>query len=235
MITNRQIYEWVESAIRKESRGGVFTPNEFNLRFPILVRERYDFMKEQMERTSDITEDMEQYLRSGTFQGNMNGIYAKPAGFEKHLGAQSSYLGEYRPVDLITRLEYTQLNSLTKPTTRYPVVFYEQGNLYLKPESVSVELHYMVGPIMPFLDYYYDENRNMVLMDVGDEVEEGSVELRDGAVFDNGTYISTTIESDMSDGDKIAMMYMLIKQYGASAPDNLLLEYGVTEQIKTER
>lgn len=244
ILSNSNIYNLVKGIVRKESRGGVFTPDDFNLRFPVLVRERYDYKKEQMERTSDITEDMEHYLASVVPVYNGSGEYTKPANFEKHLGAMTVYGGVYRPLDLITRMEYTQLNSLTQPTLRNPVMYYEDGKYYVKPPtSQGVQVHYMVSPTEPFLDYYYDSNRNVVFMEVGDEVAEGSVTLKSGSVFTKGdytsetvgVYTSETVECDLSDSDKIAVMYLLLKQYGVSLPDEMLLQYGMNEQIKSER
>jgi hypothetical protein len=234
MLSNENIYSLVKAIIRKESRGGVFTPDDFNLRFPVLVRERYDYKKGEMERTSDITEDMEHYLASSTPVYNSGGTYTKPTNFEKHLGAMTVYGGVYRPLDLITRMEYTQLNSLTQPTLRNPVMYYENGVYHVKPPtSQGVQIHYMVSPVEPFLDYYYDSNRNIVFLEVDYKVEiVAPAEYRDGTT---GTKISTTVECDLADSDKVAVMYMLLKQYGVSLPDEMLLQYGMNEQLKSER
>ena len=234
ILSNENIYNLVKAIIRKESRGGVFTPDDFNLRFPVLVRERYDYKKGEMERTSDITEDMEHYLASVTPVYAGSGQYAKPANFEKHLGAMAVSNGVYRHLDLITRMEYTQLNSLTQPTLRNPVMYYENGYCYVKPPtSQGVQIHYMVSPVEPFLDYYYDSNRNIVFLAVDATVNIVAPALyRDGTT---GNKTSTTIECDLSDSDKIAVMYMLLKQYGVSLPDEMLLQYGMNEQMKAEQ
>ena len=236
ILSNENIYSLVKAIIRKESRGGVFTPDDFNLRFPVLVRERYDYKKGEMERTSDITEDMEHYLASSTPVYNSGGTYTKPTNFEKHLGAMTVYGGVYRPLDLITRMEYTQLNSLTQPTLRNPVMYYENGVYHVKPPtSQGVQIHYMVSPAEPFLDYYYDSNRNIVFMAVDATLAEGAGTLKTGSVFTDGEYTSETVECDLADSDKIAVMYMLLKQYGVSLPDEMLLQYGMNEQLKSER
>lgn len=236
ILSNENIYNLVKGIIRKESRGGVFTPDDFNLRFPTLVRERYDYKKREMERTSDITEDMEHYLASVTPVYAGSGQYAKPANFEKHLGAMAVVNGTYRHLDLITRMEYTQLNSLTQPTLRHPVMYYENGYYYVKPPtSQGVQIHYMVSPVEPFLDYYTDNERNIVFLVTGAKIDEGVGTLKTGSSFTLGSYTSETVECDLSSSDKIAVMYMLLKQYGVSLPDEMLLQYGMNEQMKAEQ
>jgi hypothetical protein len=91
----------------------------------------------------------------------------------------------------------------------------------------------MVSPAVPFLDYYIDANKNIVYLSEDQEVEVGS-----GMVFRDNyaglTYTSETVECDMSDSDKLAVMYSMLKSCGVSLPDDVLLQYGMNEQVKSE-
>ena len=240
ILTNKNIYLLLQRILRKESRGNVVSVDDFNRLFPVKVRERFENRKKEMERTSDITEDLERYIRVETLSESGDGRYAKPDGnggeeFVKHLGALKPNGDSYLPVDLITKLEYTSMTSLTKPTERYPVVFYEEGQLVVRPSSVNVEVHYMVAPNVPFLDYHY-RNMNIVYLDEGDEVVDDGVNvLKEGSSFPEGNYISETVDSDMSDNDKLAVLYTMLAEYGVTLPDETAIQYGLSREAKHEQ
>ena len=231
ILTNEGIYNYVRTVLRKDTRGGSFTVDEFNRIYPILVQERFITRKKEMERTSDITEPLERYSRSVVFSGSPS--YLIPEGWAKHLGAVSSATGVDREVDYVTKMEFTKSSALTRPTKRDAVMYYEDGKVHVKPEKQNITLHYLVSPNVPFLDYYYNANRNLVFLGEGAAQSiESPAEYRDGTT---GLKTSITKECDMSVEDKIAIVYMMLKQRGVSIPDDILLQYGMNEQLKTEK
>jgi hypothetical protein len=235
----KEMINTIYAVLRKEERGGVFTPDDFNRYVGMFARQEYDYQKEQMERTETITTAMERYVRKviRTPHGSLSYNYnTKPSSFEKHLSALALYNGTYsRKIDLVTEMEFEGRvgDALTQPTSRNPVIYYVGGYEYVFP-NVGYTLTYMVSPAVPFLDYYYDSNRRIQYLDFEQSHTLGVGEIyRDGT--DSGNVTSDTIELDMDEGMQINVMNRILRVLGVSVPNEGVFHYGSQETIKSER
>lgn len=229
----------IYAVLRKEERGGVFTADDFNRYVSMFSRRVYDEWKGEMERTGTVTESMERYIRmsinSAYGNDSLYNIVVQPEGFEKHLSAMGEYNGyKNRKIDLVTQLEFQERvgDYLTQPTIKNPLMKYQEGFVYVYP-NVAFDLVYMVSPEIPFLDYYYDTNRNIQYMDEGDSVTiTTGMEYRDGTT--SGVKESQTVEMDLDEGGQIDVMNRMLRLLGVVIPNEGVFHYSTQEEVKNK-
>lgn len=231
-MLNRDILQSIYRVVRKEARGGVITPDDFNRMLAQETIKRYGEMRNAMEKSGEVTTSMEKYIRTTIVNG---ASFAIPANYEKRLSSIALYNGVYtRRVDEVTQLEYEERvgNSLTKPTARNPVIYPLNGNFIVDPSS-TIKFTYMVAPATPFLDYYYDVNGNIQFLTAGQAhtLLVGET-YRDGTIGTNQNVNSITVEIDMDYDDKIAIMNGILRQLGVIIPNEGAFAYGTQEQQK---
>lgn len=238
-MTLKQMIQNVYAILRKEERGGVFTPDDFNRYVAFFTREVYDEFKDEMEKNETITSHMERYVTSviraqkTPVADNAYNYNDKPDSFEKHLSALALYDNLYqRKVDLVTRMEYEERagDILTAPSTRNPVIYYEDGVEYVHP-NVGYKLTYMVSPATPFLDYYYDANRVIQYLEVGDTHTLATGEVyRDGTSSVGYAITNATVEIDMDEDGQKRVMNRILRLLGVTVPNEGVFAYGTQEK-----
>lgn len=230
----KDIYITISRMVRKDSTGGIFTIDDFNRYVQLHSLSRFYHNVSLLERDDTVNSRMERYMRE-EIKSSVSEVEAIPDSFEKHLMMRVLVGANRRPVDLITRKEFEGLTHLTRPTTKNPVVYYSEGNYHVVPHGVNVQYHYLVKPSVPFLDYYYDANRNIVYFEAGASVYtlDTGEESRDGAT--SGTVTPITVEMDMHEEDQQAVMSMLLRQLGVKTMNDAAFQYGTQEQIRSER
>lgn len=238
-MTNQEILHSIQDTIRKESRGNIFTPDAFNRLLPMHVLNRYYTLSDEVERTAQIMRSMERYIRTvvipqdNTFLQSYPLVGFFPEGFNIPLSGRALYNGAYRqPLDWVTKKEYESMSVLTAPTEREPIAYIENGRIHIEPHTVRVKVSALVRPAIPFLDYYFDANRNIRYLGGGTYTLGTGEVYRDGRA--SGTVTSLTVECDLHEEDKRVVMMSILRQLGVTIPNEGVFQLGSQEQIKTE-
>jgi len=243
MITLVDIRKLVDRLTKKEQRGNIISGEDFNTFIRIANSEHFDSEKRKADVTSDIVDSLRSFL--STYTGSAtNGtvvISSSLTNYGKLLSAQRIYTGsDYVRCDIVTQLEKEERlsNSLTVATDRYPIASVEGLNINFLPAATkNVKIVYYKKPADPYLDWYWDVDDNINYMDV---TPTGDHTLTSGQTYSDGTTnlvtkTSKTVELEWADNsDRIAIAYRVLLKVGVTIPNNLAVELGASEVMKSD-
>jgi hypothetical protein len=229
MITVSTIRKYLDRLTKKEQRGNMLSGEDFNTFLAIAQAEYFDQEKRKAEATGDVIDSLRSFVTTLPSTAT-SGVLAIPTNPEyvKLLQAYRYNSNVYYPCDLVSQMEKGDrlTNSLTIPSNKYPIVSIEGSNFVFNPTtSAPVKVVYLKRPADPFLDFYYDQYRNIVYMEADTNYTiTAPQEYRDGTT---GTKASLTEEFEWADDmDIINIAYILLVKLGKTIPDNLAIELG---------
>lgn len=137
------------------------------------------------------------------------------------------------PVDVVTDEEWTfrRIDALTAPSATYPIAKIAGEGLYVLPSSLSkVILTYLKSPSTPFFDYYYDDDYNIQYLSAS-----GTHLLTTGETGRLGetagsTVISSTVELEWEDTEKIKILHRIVTKLGVSMDEQLVAQYATAKE-----
>jgi len=230
MIQVATVRKYLDRLTKKEQKGNILSGEDFNTFIAISQSEHFDSQKRKAEVTGDITDSLRGFITTATLSATA-GVLAIPSSpkYAKLLQAYRLDSTTYYPCDLVSQMEKGDrlTNSLTVPTAKNPIVSIEGTNFVFSPTTNSyVKVVYLKRPTDPFLDFYYDQYRNLVYLAQGATYTLGISEVyRDGT--SSGTVTSQTVEFEWTeDDDIIAIAHNLLVKLGITIPNNLAIELG---------
>lgn len=246
MIQNKDILNWLQRVLRKEARGNILSPTDFNTFLAVNQRLRFDERMKQMELTDGVTSSMSVYVKSKLLTLDKvpirgSAVYGEallPSGYEKTLSCMTDFEGlRTAKVDLVTHLEMQERmsNSLTCPSVKHPLGMIEGGKLIVYPYVASVRLTYVQTPAKAFLDYVVNtSNRTVRYLDADVDVTVGVNEVWPNKLH-NEDFTSNTHEMEWSDEDKIAVAHKILRGVAPAVQDQGAFQLGSEETQKAER
>lgn len=248
MIRNRDILDWLQRVLRKETRGNVVSMRDFNTYLAVNQRKRFDWLMRQMELTGRVVKSLEGYQHTDVLSLSVDGIYGKVA-----LSALSSYLekplrcmylfeGAYTRADWVTQLELEERlsNSLTYPTVEHPVYVMEGGEIHVYPYTAgaTVQLTYIATPPKAYLDWVVRASRTVRYLDAAQLVvlNQGQGEVYPNA-SDNTSNPLTSLTQEMlwSQEDSISVADMILRNIAPSIADQGAYQFSSEESAKSEQ
>jgi len=245
MIRNVDILSWLQRVLRKETRGNVLSPADFNTFLSMNQRLHFDEQLRNMELTETITTSMSVYVKTKELamtkvpvHDPLYGVYELSHlgfGHEKPLRCMAMYEGKYeRKVDMVTHGEMQERmsNSLTRPTKKHPVGYIEGGKLIVYPYVASVRYTYVSTPDKAYLDYVVHANRTVRYLNEGATVTVGADET-----WPNQTHnsVSRTKEMEWNDEDKVAVAHRILRAVAPAIQDAGAYQLASEETQKSER
>ena len=230
MIQIATVRKYLDRLTKKEQKGNILSGEDFNTFIAISQSEHFDNQKRKAEATGDITDSLRGFITTANLSatgGNLD--ISLLSNYAKLLQAYRYLDPTYYPCDLVSQMEKGDrlTNSLTVPTAKNPIVSIEGSNFVFLPATSSyVKVVYLKRPTDPFLDFYYDQYRNIVYLAAGATHTLGTSEVyRDGT--SSGTVNSITVEFEWTDDDDIiAIAHNLLVKLGITIPNNLAIELG---------
>lgn len=240
MITLTDIRRLVDRLTKKEQRGNIISGEDFNTFLRISNAEHFDAEKRKADATNDVIDSLRLFLTIVQTSAS-SGVTLLPADYGKLLSAQRLYNGDYVRCDTVSQLEKEerQTNSLTEASDKYPIASVE--GIYLKffpTTTASVTYVYYKKPTDPFLDWYINTSDVPVYL-----AASATHVWATGETDSSGTthtigdpnWSSLTTELEWADNaDRIAIAYRILAKVGVTIPNNLALELGVSEIMKSD-
>jgi hypothetical protein len=245
MIALVDIRRLVDRLTKKEQRGNIINGEDFNTFLRISQAEHFDSEKRKAEATSDIIDSLSAFIvtYTGATTGG-TGLIAKSSlasPYAKLLSAQRLNTTDFVRCDIVSQLELEERlsNSLTVGTNKHPIVSIEDDNFRFSPSAnKNIKIIYYKQPTDPVLDWYIDVNDNIVYLAAA-EVHTWVTGETDSVGTEHTTgetdYTSLTTELEWSDNsDRITIAYRMLSKMGITIPNNMALEFGVSETMKSE-
>jgi hypothetical protein len=241
MITLVDIRLLIDRLTKKEQRGNVLSGEDFNTFLKVAQAEHFDVEKRKAEGTSDIIDSLRAFIVTKT-DTTSSGLVAIPTSpvYAKLLSAQRLNGSNFVRCDILSQLELEERldNSLTVGTDALPLVSIEASNFRFYPAAYSnVKIVYYKQPTEPTLDWYYDANGSIVYLAAAETHTLGTGEYAyDGIVTTPTEITSRTVELEWADNnDRIAIAYRILTKLGVTIPNNLAVELGASEVMKSDQ
>lgn len=249
MILASDVYNLLLDITREDKRGNAFSIDEFNRVAKIVNQKVFDKYYAQFEESvanSDALgrfKKFDQPLSLGLNALATARTASLPSDCLQLIGRPRSVdSGTYRPLDICTTLEVAERNDdyLTAPSTTYPICQLggldasDNGKIMVYPPTITtIYIDYLRSPEIPFLDYYVNNTTfNYTFMAEGATVlVPATCTARTGVSGINVTSATINFEWDEAE---LALIVALFMQYiGVQLPDQMLLQAGTAEEIKT--
>ena len=244
-MTGQVVYESILQQLRKDKRGLVFSPDEYNsLSVTVDKRILLAFMS-RYEDDIEITSHMG-FLKVIDYPISLSaGVGTLPANYFRMSG-DPYYLdtsGNRIFIDVVTSEEYTyrQRDYLTQASLTYPLCVIGAQNsakvmqIRVYPNTIStIYLDYVRDTDSPFLDYYTNSvNLKLYYLSQGEtKVIAGNDIYRDGTT---GTKVSQTVDWEWDDHELPWIIAYFMQAIGIALPDDLLVQIGKidSQEIQT--
>jgi len=195
-MKNVDILNLIFYICNKEQSANVLSPEQFNLLFPILQRRYIDNILSDYERGKKISLTIQQLRYLVNLNIDSDGNANLPNDYIWWDGCQYpqviNSITHYRPIGELTSQEYVVRmdSTITMPTEKAPIALIRGTEIQFEPlRSTSVKFQYIREPVEPYLDYYIDDNSNIVYMDegaAGGTVINGDVYVQIASLILNG-------------------------------------------------
>lgn len=242
-LTNNDILNIVNFAIRQENKGNPITRNNFSDLLYTKGLEYFEMMYDRYEETQEITDSLRRFkvTKQGaqlTFTGNSIDI---PADY-----AHKGYLyykkdgTDVKPIYIVDDDMFMMLQDsyIDAPTEDRPIARFTTDYIEYLPSTLNqtyFTLSYIAYPEEPFYDYYIDVNgvTRYLSEDATHVWTTGEIDSN-GTVRTTGqpTYTSLTVELDFNEEDKLKIADKIIQ--AVSVPSNDVTAYQYAEQLKLE-
>jgi hypothetical protein len=241
MLSILDVRRYIDRLSKKEQKGNIIDGDDFNIFANIAQSEHLDSVKRKADETSNILDSLSKFVYLYTANNDSNGHYNYPVStglvYLKLISAERAYGSEFKKCDILTGEEYAERNSnsLTLPTGKSPCVVYDQTGFKFYPETpASIRLMYYRKPLGLFLDWYVNANDEIIYLSVGgSHTLTTDEEYSDGTT--TGTKTSKTVDFEWpDDSDRIAIANRILVKYGIPTTNNLAIELGSSEILKSE-
>lgn len=252
-MNNYDIYEYVQSRLRRVVKGDVVKLDQFERDLDLYSKQLFSDEKSKFESGKDSTEALsvfkvQEEVQTTTALGklaytSLDSTYSRLTGVYYNDGTEDIWIDE------ITDLEYHDRirDELTKPTSSHPVVLEGATDFTFKPAATfnaeDVYISYLKEPSTPLFDWVYDSNDNLLYMEAGWSID-GSNNLRDGVdgagnVIAAGVthpdspslpYNSTSVELEWGDEEKIIIANKILQAYGVELDEQDAVAYSARQE-----
>ena len=256
MIKTSELYEMLLDAIRADERGLAIECDSFNRSLKIINQEVYDLYISKFEESTQVTNDLGglKVFNASVALATVNGtqVGSLPLDYYYLIGkpritSDNTSLGVVRRCDLVTTLEDAEREDdyLTMASQTYPTCMIGGvdvlGNLRIlvRPSTVTnVWVDYLREVNVPYLDYILN-NSTYVKTFLSESITPQSVPMgyihSAGTVGGTGVMVtSLTKDLEWHIADAPMLIAKLVKKMGISIPDEILVQSGMTEEIKLE-
>lgn len=234
-ISLSQFRLMLDAEMRKQAKGNVLSDDMFNVFINAAQSEYMDNQKKKAEITSDITGVLKPFYEEIQGAAVVGGKYAL-TNYAKLLRVSTLYNGNYVPCDVITALEYQNIedNTLTAPTLRYPCVEEMGSYLQFYPSGITTaKIKYIREPNEAFLDYYFNAKGITVYLAEGSTYTLLSgEEYRDGTT--SGTVSSQTQEFEWGVPDIMGIFDIVMRYASVPLERNMAFSLSNREVDKKE-
>lgn len=241
-MDNGQIYDLVNTILRKEKAGSAVSPERFTLMLITSMWEKVNFDFSLFETTQVITDSLKALkVPEETIAVSASGTFDLTTLAEDYLHPTTlTYTdtgARLRDIDIVTDAEWAEYttNSLLSPDSSFPIAKVADDTLYFKPiASTSVEITYLKKPTEPFYDYYWDVNDDVIYIPEG-----ASYNLIAGETYRDGTPGPTSgsgisVELPFPDHERIDIAWKILQKFGIPVQEAMATEYGVAREQKEE-
>ncbi len=237
-MNNGQIFNIVNTLVRKEKEGDTITPESFSelLDFYSLQKANSDYY--YFEQSRVITDSIRSLMSDVdvTITAGVGDFSAAVVGNGDVYWHEVGVTTSAAKVDMLTSFQFNdyKYSDLMAPTADWPVAKISGDDIYVLPTSVTtVNFQYLKTPNTPFYDYYIDANDKYVYMPVGSShLLAAGEEYRDGTT--SGTVNSISVEMSYPDSERSQVVYMLLAAFGITIDDQDAIEYGLGKEQKEE-
>lgn len=238
MFDNGQIFNNLNTIIRKEKEGQTISPTQFTELLEMTSWEKANADFNQYEQTQVISDSLNALEKSyGLTISSGVGDLTEIADYWHILTATHSQgTKSETPIDVLTEVEWPEyiFSDLTSPTLEYPVLTIRNDEVGVSPNTITnVFVRYLKLPDTPFFDYYYDANDVIQYLQPGQQYTlQAGEEYRDGTT--SGQVTSISVELSFPEGERVQVLYMILEKLGVSLNEQDALEYGMAREQKEE-
>lgn len=255
-MDNGQIYDFVNTILRKEKNGSAISPERFTLMLISSMWEKVNYEFSRFEITQVVTDTIKSLkVPEETIAISASGTFDLTTLAEDYLHPTTlTYVDtstRTRQIDICTDAEWAEYtsNSLLAPDLLFPIAKIAGDTLFTTPiVSVNAELTYLKKPTEPFYDYYIDANDEIVYLQEGQVytllANESYTEKESPyATFGVGDTIGVkpaqdannmSVELPFPDQERIDVAYKILQKLGIPVQENMAAQFGAAKEQKEE-
>jgi hypothetical protein len=238
--------------VRADRRGLSVSPDEFSRLIRQVNQEVFDNYISNFEKSTENSDSMGYWkVFNETVALVVSGdsaVGTLPADYYYIIGRPRVVVGGVtKRVDLVTTYEDAMREDdyLTKATTDHPTcqIGGVDGNddvrIRVKPSTLTaIYIDYLKTITVPYLDYYTDDTTYEVTFlpesAVAQNIPTGCT-YRDGTTGGAAVFVtSLTVDLLWDDSDLALILAKLLKKVGIQLPDEILVQSGITDEVKNE-
>lgn len=238
MFNNGEIFNNLDTIIRKEKEGQTISPAQFSELLLMCSWEKANADFSYFEQNQVITDSLrlletESNITITAGTGDISSLtdYWHAINANHAQGTKA-----LTPIDIVTDVEYSEyaFSDLVQPTLEYPVLTISADSLLVLPTTItSIGFRYLKKPDNPFFDYYFDVNDNIQYLTPGQMyILQPGEEYRDGTT--SGTVTSISVELSFPEGERVSVLYMILEKLGVALNEQDALQYGLAREQKEE-
>jgi hypothetical protein len=257
MLNNGQIFDYVNTILRKEAEGNRISPDRFENILGVVSLAYWNKHIVLFEQSKRVSNSLKRFKKSATLTIDGNGLAPYPADYaivSQIVTSTDKY------VDLVTVAEAAERNqdALTVPTATYPIAVLQGSYIQFYPKNLgTATIHYLAYPAEPVFDYvvedatdkiwympvlsnlstdgtlYEDEDSNSW----SDSRAYGSVIVTGASHPDSPSlpYLSRSVDLDWNDEDREMMLALILQELGVNMRDGAVENYAqISEQKETK-
>ena len=252
-MNNGQIYDFVNTILRKEKEGSAVSPERFTLLLIESMWEKANFEYALFEKSQIITDTLKSLKRIET-PTLVAGELDLTTLTEEYFHPTTAYYlnaARNRKIDIVTDAEWTSYltSSLEVPTAEFPIAKLAEDTMIFYPlTNETVTLTYLMKPPEPFFDYYLDANDKVVYLTEGQIytllTDEFYVEKEAPYSFLGvGDTIGVKPAQDANnmskelpfpDNDRVDIAYKILQKFGIPVQEQMAVEYGMNKESKEQ-
>lgn len=246
-MNNGEIYDFVNTILRKEKNGSALDSDRFNLMLKESMWEKVNDEYRKYELSQIISDTLQDLKSTSNISINSNGEFQLSNLLLDDYWHPSSlrYVdtgGNTREIEIVTDYEYNyRLSSiLLKPDSIFPIAKFYRNSSYVPVikfsplVNITATFDYLKVPPDPFFDYYINANDEIIYMepDTNHTLQAGE-EYRDGTTV--GLVNSISVELPFPEGDRLDISYMILQKLGIPVKEQLAVEYGAIREGKEDQ
>jgi len=238
MFNNGEIFNNLNTIIRKEKEGQTISPAQFSELLLMCSWEKANADFSYFEVSQIITDSLRSLMTEVdiTITGGTGDISSISDYWHVINASHAQGTKSLTPIDIVTSVEYSEYahSDLTQPTLEFPVLNIDNDSLKVLPITITnVSLQYFKTPNAPFFDYYFDAEDNIQYLTEGQAYTlKANEEYRDGTT--SGIVNSISVELSFPEGERLQVLYMILQKLGVSLNEQDAMQYGMAREQKEE-
>lgn len=245
MLNNGELYKLFCYIANKTSLGGYANPDNFNLSLKtnsiILLRELtgitndFNFGVPVSRRQKGMSYLLDDKTNKFKKKGNISfssGIATLPNDYFRFDSLRTT--GAQEDVELLfsSEVSHRLSNYIDAPDTEFPACEIIGSSVYIYPPTISSgSLVYYRYPEVAKYDFYIDADGNVQYLEVGQTYTLKANEVG-SAGQTSGNVVSTSVELEWDDPEKIDIIWLCLKQLGVNLSRQDL--YQISDKIQSE-